>query len=89
MKIQPFGERVAVQVIPVKEVTKGGLIIETVSKDNSNRGVIVALGEGAPECFKVGDKVVFNKGAGLTYTDGSEDFRVVSTKDVLCKIVED
>lgn len=88
MKIQPFGERVAIQVLPIEEVTESGLVL-SVSKDKSNRGEVVALGEEAPSCISVGDKVLFNKGAGLSYSDGSEDYRVISVKDVLCKIIEE
>ena len=88
MKIQPFGERVAIQVLPIEEVTEGGLVL-SVSKDKSNRGDVVDLGDEVPECISLGDKVLFNKGAGLSYSDGSEDFRVISVKDVLCKIIEE
>lgn len=88
MKIQPFGERVAIQVLPIEEVTEGGLVL-SVSKEKSNRGEVVALGDEVPECISLGDKVLFNKGAGLSYSDGSEDYRVISVKDVLCKIIEE
>ena len=86
MKIQPFGERVAIQVLPIKEVTESGLVL-AVDKSKSNRGQVVALGEDTPECISVGDKVLFNRGAGLAYTDGSEDYKVISIKDILCKII--
>lgn len=88
MKIQPFGERVAIQVLPIEEVTEGGLVL-SVSKEKSNRGKVVALGDGVPASISIGDKVLFNKGAGLTYSDGSEDYRVIGVKDILCKIVEE
>lgn len=88
MKIQPFGERVAIQVLPIEEVTESGLVL-AVDKSKSNRGEIVALGDEAPECISIGDKVLFNKGAGLSYSDGSEDYRVINVKDILCKIIEE
>ena len=88
MKIQPLGERVAIQVLPIEEVTESGLVL-AVDKSKSNRGEVVALGEDAPSCISVGDKVLFNKGAGLSYTDGSEDYKVIGIKDILCKIIEE
>lgn len=89
MKIQPFGERVALQVLDIEEKTESGLVI-AVSKDKSNRGLIVALGDEVPNnSISVGDKVLFNRGAGLSYTDGSEEYRVMGIKDILCKIIEE
>lgn len=88
MKIQPLGERVAIRVLPIEEVTESGLVI-AVDKSKSNRGQVVSLGENTGSYISVGDKVLFNKGVGLAYTDGSEDYKVISTKDILCKIIEE
>ena len=88
MKIEPFGERLAIKVLEPEERTAGGLIVAT-SKNNSNRGEVVALGTGIEEYFKLGDKLIFSQGAGVNYTDGTEDYKIISTKDVLCKIIED
>jgi chaperonin GroES len=88
MKIEPFGERVAIKVLQPEEKTAGGLIVAT-SKANSNRGEIVALGEEVKEYFKLGDKVIFLQNTGVNYTDGSDDYKILNTKDVLCKIIED
>lgn len=88
MKIEPFGERVALKVLKYEEKTESGLIVST-SKNNSSRGEIVAIGEEANKCFKIGDKVLFVQNTGVNYTDGSEDYKIISTKDVLCKIVEE
>ena len=88
MKIEPFGERVAIKVIPVEETTESGLIMAT-SKSNSNRGEVIALGEEVKKYFQLGDKVIFTRGAGVDYTDGTEDYKILSTKDVLCKVIEE
>ena len=88
MKIQPLGERVAIRVLPIEEVTESGLVL-AVDKSKSNRGEVVALGEEVSNYINVGDKVLFGKGSGLSYTDGSEDYKVLSTKDILCKIIEE
>ena len=87
MKIQPFGERVAIRIIPIEEVTESGLVLTT-SKE-SNRGEVISLGEDVPPCISIGDKVIYNRGAGLSYTDGSFDFKVLGVKDILCKIIEE
>lgn len=88
MKIEPFGERVAIKVLQPEEKTAGGLIVAT-SKSNSNRGEVVALGEEVKDYFKVGDKVIFVQNSGVNYADGTEEYKIINTKDVLCKIIEE
>jgi chaperonin GroES len=88
MKIEPFGERLAIKVLEPEEKTAGGLIVAT-SKATSNRGEVVALGTGIEEYFKLGDKLIFSQGAGVNYTDGSDDYKIINTKDVVCKIIEE
>ena len=88
MKIEPFGERVAIKVLQPEETTAGGLVLAT-SKSDSNKGEIVAIGNEAGEFFSLGDKVIFTKGTGVNYTDGSDDYKILNTRDILCKVVED
>ena len=88
MRIEPFGERIAIKVLQPEEKSAGGLIMTT-SKSNSNRGEVVAINDEVKEYFQVGDKVLFTQGSGVNYTDGTEDYKIISTKDVLCKIMED
>lgn len=87
MKIEPFGKRIAIKVINEEEVTKGGLI--TVTQSTPNRGEVVATSEESKNYFKIGDKIIFNRGLGTPYTDGSDEYRIVNIDDVLCKIIED
>lgn len=88
MKIEPFGERVAIKILQPEEKTAGGLIVAT-SKSSSNRGEVVALGQDIKGNFKLGDRVIFLQGSGINYTDGTEEYKVVNAKDVVCKIIED
>ncbi len=88
MNIEPFGERVAIKILQPEEKTAGGLIVAT-SKSSSNRGEVVALGEEAKEYFHIGDKVIFVQNTGVAYIDGSEDYKILNAKDVLCKIIEE
>ena len=88
MRVEPFGERLAIKILEPEERTAGGLVVAT-SKSSSNRGEVIALGTGVDDYFKLGDKLIFSQGAGVNYTDGSEDYKIIGTKDVLCKITED
>lgn len=73
-KIKPFGDRVLVKPFTEDELRGGkknhyGIVIpDTVSKEKSAQGKVVAVGEGkredgklVPVQIKVGDKIVFSK----------------------------
>ena len=86
MKIQPFGERITVRVLAQEETTESGLIVAT-SKEKSNKGIVEAIGEEVKDYIKVGDTVVFNLGAGTSYSDGTGDYKVLNVRDVLGKVI--
>lgn len=88
MRIEPFGERIAIRVLSEEETTASGLIMAS-SKSSSNRGEVTAVSEEVKNSFKLGDKVIFNRGTGTPYTDGSEEYRIISINDVLCKLIEE
>ena len=96
MKLQPFGDRVAVQVLVEDEVQEG-LLVRPVSKDSSNRGIVIAVGEGTllqdgtvkPLQVQVGDKVIFNPSMGMKFKDEKGGlYRVLQAREILCKLVE-
>ena len=86
MQIQPFGEKIAVKILKEEEMTLGGLI--TVSfNDNSHKGEVVALGEEVKDYIKVGDTVIFNQGAGVSYKDNDAEYKILNIRDVLGKVI--
>ena len=85
MEIQPFGERVVIKVVAPEERV-GALIVAT-SKDKSNRGKVVAVGDEVKNSIQVGDIVLFSIGTGVSYTSGNEDYKIINVKDVLGKII--
>ena len=87
MKIQPFGEKVAVKVIKEEEINLGGLIT-VISNEASNKGEIIAMGAEVADYIRVGDTVVFNKSTGVSYTDGEDDYKILNVRDILGKVIE-
>ena len=85
MQIQPLGERVVIKVLAEEE--KVGALIVTVSKEKSNKGTVVAIGDEVHNSIKVGDKVLFNVSSGVSYNTGSDDYKIINVKDVLGKII--
>ena len=96
IKFQPFGDKVAVQVI-IEEKSEG-LLVKPISVNDSNKGIVVATGEGTllqdgtvkPLKILVGDKVIFNPALGtkIKDLDGSL-YRILQSRDILCKLIEE
>lgn len=85
-KIQPFGDRVVVEVLTPEQVV-GGLVIPT-SKEKSNKGLVVAVGDGKDvQSVKVNDVVIFTLGAGLNYTTDEKDYKILGIRDIVGKVV--
>lgn len=88
VQIQPFGDRVTVEVISPEQII-GGLVVPS-SKDKSNKGLVVAVGDGENlGNIAVGDTVVFQLGTGLNYTAGEKDYKVLNIRDIVGKIIEE
>ena len=87
MKIQPFGDRVVIKLL-VQEENIGGLIVP-VSKEKTNRGVVVAVGDGE-EVSKIalGDVILFQLGTGLNYATEKDDYKVLNARDIVGRIIE-
>ena len=87
MKIQPFGDRVVIKLL-VQEENIGGLIVP-VSREKTNRGVVVAVGDGE-EVSKIvaGDVILFQLGTGLNYSTEKDDYKVLNARDIVGRIIE-
>ena len=87
MDIQPFGERVVIKVVAPEE--KVGALIVATSKDKSNRGEVVAVGDEVKCSIQVGDTVLFNISSGVSYSTGTDDYKIINIKDILGKIIKE
>jgi len=90
MKIRPLGDRVIVENLEPKEVTKGGIIIPDTAKEKPQEAKVVAVGKGkvedgkliAPE-VKVGDTVLFGKYAGTEIKMNDKEYLILKEDDIL------
>ena len=86
-KIQPFGDRVVIEIL-TPEQKVGGLVIPT-SKERSNRGLVVAVGDGdGVKSVNVNDVVIFTLNTGLNYSTEDKDYRILNIRDIVGKVVE-
>ena len=92
--VTPLGDRVLVKVSASEETTAGGILLPDTAKEKPQVGEITAVGPGkrnddgsrqAPE-VKVGDKVLYSKYAGTEIKLGSDEYVLLSEKDVLASL---
>ncbi len=92
--VKPLGDRVFVKVSAAEEKTAGGIILPDNAKEKPNVGEIMQVGVGklnekgerqAME-VKVGDKVLYSKYAGTDIKLGSDDYVLLSEKDILAVV---
>ena len=95
MKLQPLGDRVVVS--PTEEAesrTPGGLVIPDTAKEKPQIGEVIAVGPGArdengdriPMDVSVGDKVLYSKFAGTEVKLDSDEYLVLSERDLLAVV---
>ena len=89
-KIRPLGDRVLVEPIELKEVTKGGIIIPDNAKEKPMEGKVVAVGkkrddDGKEIAFdvKAGDKVLLPKYGGTEVKIGDKTYQLGREDDLL------
>jgi len=91
MAIKPLGDKIVIKVIEDTEQTSGGIFIPDSAKEKSQKGEIVAVGQGKtlesgekePMEVKVGDIVLFAKYAGTDVKVENVNVKIISIKDVL------
>ena len=91
MAIRPLLDRVVLKVIEDNEQTSGGIFIPDSAKEKSQKGEVIAVGQGKaldsgerePMDVKVGDVVLFAKYSGTDVTEKNETFKILSIKDIL------
>ena len=91
MKIQPLADRIVVQVLEAKEVTRGGIVLPDTVKEKPQEAEVVAVGKGkvsdegkaiTPE-VKVGDKILFGKYSGTEISMDGKEYLILREEDIL------
>lgn len=95
MNVRPLSDRVLVKPVHEDEATHAGIILpDTVSKEKSEKGEVVAVGPGrladdgrvVPMTVKVGQKVLFKKYSPDEIKVGKEELLIISESDILAII---
>jgi len=95
MKIKPLGDRVLVEAIEQKEVSKGGIIIPDSAKEKPQEAVVVAIGPGKrdedgkliPMDVKEGDFVLTSKYGGTEVKIDDKEYKILNSSDILAIVI--
>jgi chaperonin GroES len=92
--VKPLGDRVFVKISESEEKTSGGILLPDTAKEKPQVGEVVQVGPGksnddgsrqAPE-VSIGDKVLYSKYAGTDIKLGSDEYVLLSEKDILAVV---
>jgi len=93
LKIRPLADRVVIKVVAETEASPGGIILPDSAREKPQKGEILAVGPGRMEKgqreemdVKVGDIVLFTKYGGTEIKVESEEYKILSVKDILAVI---
>ena len=92
--VKPLGDRIFIKVSESEEKTAGGILLPDTAKEKPQVGEVVQVGPGkrnddgtrqSPE-VSVGDKVLYSKYAGTDVKLGSDEYVLLSEKDILAVV---
>ncbi len=96
MNLQPLEDRIVVRPSEAEQTTVSGLVIPDTAKEKPQQGAVLAVGPGRraehsgdliPVDVAVGDLVLYSKYGGTEISVDGEDLLVLSSRDVLAKVV--
>ena len=92
--LKPLEDRIVVQPLEAETTTASGLVIPDTAKEKPQEGTVIAVGPGrvddkgerVPVDVKVGEVVLYSKYGGTEVKYNSEEYLVLSARDVLAVI---
>jgi chaperonin GroES len=90
MNIKPIGEKIIVKPMPQEQKTAGGIVLPDTAKEKPQQGEVMAVGSGRlldngqkiPPEVKPGDKVLYSKYAGTEFKQNSEEYLILTERDI-------
>jgi chaperonin GroES len=93
VSIKPLEDRIVVQPSDAETTTASGLVIPDTAKEKPQEGTVIAVGPGrfedgkrVPLDVSVGDVVLYSKYGGTEVKLGTDEYLVLSARDVLAVI---
>ena len=90
--LKPLADRVLIEVKEEETKTKGGILLPDTAQKKSQKGTVVAVGQGKlndngqriPMGVKVGGEVLFAKYSGTDIDEGGKHYLLITERDILC-----
>jgi chaperonin GroES len=93
VNIKPLEDRIVIQVLESEQTTASGIVIPDTAKEKPQEGKVLAVGPGrfedgqrSPMDVKEGDTVIFSKYGGTEVKLGTEEYLILSARDVLAVV---
>lgn len=94
MAIRPLDDRIVVKAVEAAQKTTGGILLPDSAKEKPQRGIVVAVGEGARAgdgdrialSLSVGDEIIYGKYAGNEIQWDGQDYKILRENEVLALI---
>ncbi|MGO3648552.1 co-chaperone GroES [Agrococcus casei] len=95
VSIKPLEDRIVIRQVEAETTTASGLVIPDTAKEKPQEGEVVAVGPGrvddngnrVPVDVTAGDRVLYSKYGGTEVKFGSDEYLVLSARDVLAIVV--
>jgi chaperonin GroES len=88
--IKPLEDRIVVSVQDSEQTTASGIVIPDTAKEKPQEGLVLAVGPGrfedgarVPLDISEGDTIIFSKYGGTEVKFGSDEYLILSARDVL------
>lgn len=88
--IIPLLDRVLIKPDDQQETTQSGIILPPDTRKRSNSGTVISVGQTAAQGINIesGDKVIYQRHAGLDMEWKGEKYLIVLAHEVVAKIVD-
>ena len=94
MNLKPLGDKVIVEILGAKDLTKGGIILPDTAKEKPQEATVIAVGSGkilnngkvVPPEVKAGDTILFGKYSGNEVKVNGKDLLIINQDDILAVI---
>lgn len=91
MAIRPLDDRIVVKAVEAEKKTSGGILLPDSAKEKPQRGIVVAVGDGAragdgeriAPSLAIGDEIIYGKYAGNEIKWNGEDYKILRESEVL------
>ena len=86
LNLKPLDDRIVVEQNVAEERTAGGILLPDNAKEKPTRGKVMATGNRAPICVRVGDEVIYGKYSGTEVEVTGKKYTVLRESDVLAVV---